>query len=139
VWPGTPIKAEEALKFGITDRIIEGDLLAGAVAVAREVANKPAPKTRERNEELGGAMENELIFSSAREAAAKKQRGLLAPVAAIDAVEAVTKLSFEHWLQGGTEAVSGLSFFGAIQVLNPRFLERARGQQDSRHSQRRLP
>jgi 3-hydroxyacyl-CoA dehydrogenase len=63
---GNPIKAEEALKFGIIDRIIEGDLLAGAVAFAREVANKPAPKTRERNEELGGAMENALIFSSAR-------------------------------------------------------------------------
>jgi 3-hydroxyacyl-CoA dehydrogenase len=93
---GNPIKAEEALKFGIIDRIIEGDLLAGAVAVAREVANKPAPKTRERNEELGGAMDNELIFSSAREAAAKKQRGLLAPVAAIDAVEAATRLSFQQ-------------------------------------------
>lgn len=96
MWPGTPIKAEEALKFGIIDRIIEGGLLAGAVAVAREVANKPAPKTRQRNEELGGAMENALIFSSAREAAAKKQRDLLAPVAAIDAVEAPAKLSFEE-------------------------------------------
>jgi 3-hydroxyacyl-CoA dehydrogenase len=93
---GNPIKAEEALKFGIIDRIIEGDLLAGAVAVAREKANKPAPKTRERNEELGGAMDNELIFSSAREAAAKKQRGLLALVAAIDAVEAATRLSFQQ-------------------------------------------
>ena len=41
---GNPVKAEEALKFGIVDRIIEGDLLAGAVAFAREVAAKPAPK-----------------------------------------------------------------------------------------------
>jgi 3-hydroxyacyl-CoA dehydrogenase len=88
---GNPIKAEEALKFGIIYRIIEGDLLAGAVAFAREVANKPAPKTRERNEELGGAMENGLILR----AAAKKQRDLLAPVAAIDAVEAPA-LSFEE-------------------------------------------
>ena len=93
---GSPIKAEEALKFGIVDRIIEGDLLAGAVAFAREVANKPAPKTRERNEKLGGATENAQIFSSARETAAKKQRGLLAPAAAIDAVEASTRLSFEE-------------------------------------------
>src|SRR5208283_1728016 len=93
---GDSIKAEEALKFGIIDRIVEGDLLAGAVAFAREVANRPAPKTRERKKKLGGAMENALIFSSAREAAAKKQRGLLAPVAAIDAIEAATKLSFEE-------------------------------------------
>jgi 3-hydroxyacyl-CoA dehydrogenase len=41
---GNPIKAEEALRFGIVDRIIEGDLHAGAVAFAREVADKPAPK-----------------------------------------------------------------------------------------------
>jgi 3-hydroxyacyl-CoA dehydrogenase len=93
---GNPVKAEEALKFGIVDRIIEGDLLAGAVAFAREAASKPARKTRERNEKLGNAAENAQIFSTARETAAKKQRGLFAPVAAIDAVEAATKLSFEE-------------------------------------------
>jgi len=93
---GNPVKAEEALKSSIVDRIIEGDLLAGAVAFAREAASKPARKTRERNEKLGNAAENAQIFSSARETAAKKQRGLLAPVAAIDAVEAATKLSFEE-------------------------------------------
>jgi len=93
---GNPIKADEALKFGIVDRIIEGDLLAGAVAFAREVADKAAPKTRERNEKLGNAADNAALFSSARETAAKKQRGLLAPVAAIDAIEAATRMPFEE-------------------------------------------
>jgi 3-hydroxyacyl-CoA dehydrogenase len=93
---GNPVKADEALKAGIIDRIIEGDLLAGAVAFAREVAGKPARKTRERNEKLGNAADNAPIFSSARETAAKKQRGLLAPVAAINAVEAATKMPFEE-------------------------------------------
>jgi 3-hydroxyacyl-CoA dehydrogenase len=93
---GNPVKADEALKFGIIDRIIEGDLLTGAVKFAREVAGKPAPKTRERNEKLGNATDNAPIFPSARETAAKKQRGLLAPVAAIDAVEAATKVPFEE-------------------------------------------
>ena len=93
---GNPVNAEEALKLGIVDRIIGGDLLAGAVAFARDVAGKPAPKTRERNEKLGNATENAMIFSGAREAVAKKQRGLLAPVKAIDAVEAATKLPFEE-------------------------------------------
>jgi 3-hydroxyacyl-CoA dehydrogenase len=93
---GNPIKADEALKFGITDRIIEGDLLAGAVKFAREVAGKPAPKTRERNEKLGNATDNAAIFSAARETAAKKQRGLLAPVAAVEAIEAATKMPFEE-------------------------------------------
>jgi 3-hydroxyacyl-CoA dehydrogenase len=93
---GNPVKAEEALKFGIVDRLIEDDLLAGAVAFAREVAGESAPKTRERDEKLGNVADNVRIFSSARETAAKKQRGLLAPVAAISAVEAATKMPFEE-------------------------------------------
>jgi 3-hydroxyacyl-CoA dehydrogenase len=92
---GNPVNAGEALKFGIIDRIIEGDLLAGAVAFAREVAGKPAPKTRERNEKLGNPTDNAPIFSLARETAAKKQHGLLDPVAAISAVEAATTMPFE--------------------------------------------
>jgi 3-hydroxyacyl-CoA dehydrogenase len=93
---GNPVKADDALKHGIVDRIIEGDLLSGATSFAREVAGRPAPKTRERNEKLGNAAENAQIFSSARESAAKKQRGLLAPVAAIEALEAATKLPFDE-------------------------------------------
>ena len=92
---GNPIKAGEALKLGIVDRLIEGDLLAGAVAFAREVAGKPAPKTRERNAKLGTPEENAPVFAAARDNARKKQRGLTAPIAAIDAIEAATKLSFE--------------------------------------------
>jgi 3-hydroxyacyl-CoA dehydrogenase len=93
---GSLIKAEEALKFGIVDRVIEGDLLAGAVSFAREVAGKPAPKTSERNEKLGTPGENAAIFAAARDAARKKQRGLMAPLAAINAVEAATKLPFDQ-------------------------------------------
>jgi len=96
---GNPVKAAEALQFGIVNRIIDGDLLAGAIAFAREVAAKPAPKTRDRNEKLGTAADNEPIFSAARETAAKKQRGLLAPVAAIEAIEAATKLPFVEGCQ----------------------------------------
>jgi 3-hydroxyacyl-CoA dehydrogenase len=93
---GNPVNAEEALKLGIIDRILEGDLLAGALTFAREVGGKTAPKTRERNEKLGSVAENATIFSAARESAAKKQRGLLAPIKAIDAVEAATKMPFEE-------------------------------------------
>src|SRR6202023_1143063 len=42
---GNPVKAPDALKAGILDHLIEGDLLKGAVAFAREIAAKPAPKT----------------------------------------------------------------------------------------------
>jgi 3-hydroxyacyl-CoA dehydrogenase len=93
---GNPIKAKEALALGIVDRLIDGDLLAGAVAFAREVAGKTAPKTRERNEKLGTPEQNAVIFAAARDAARKKTRGLMAPLAAIDAVEAATRLPFDE-------------------------------------------
>ena len=93
---GNPIKAPEALKLGIVDRLIEGDLLKGSLAFAREIADKPGRKTRERNEKLGTAEQNAPIFAAAREAARKKARGMMAPQAAIDAVEAATKLPFDQ-------------------------------------------
>jgi 3-hydroxyacyl-CoA dehydrogenase len=91
---GNPIGAKDALKYGIVDKLIEGDLLQGALAFAREIAGKPAPKTRERNSKLGTPEENAPIFAAARDAARKKARGMMAPQAAIDAVEAATKLPF---------------------------------------------
>jgi 3-hydroxyacyl-CoA dehydrogenase len=96
---GKPIKAKDALAAGIVDKLIEGDLLAGAVAFAREVAGKPIPKTRERNEKLGTPEQNAPIFAAARDAARKKARGLMAPMAAIDAVEAATKLPFDQGVE----------------------------------------
>src|SRR3984893_11217257 len=93
---GAPVKAEDALKSGILDRLVEGDLLTAAIAFAKEVAAKPTRKPRERTEKLGTPEQNEPIFAAARETARKKQRGLLAPLAAIDAVEAATKLRFEE-------------------------------------------
>ena len=96
---GNPVKVEEAVKLGIIDRIIEGDLLAGAVAFAREIASKLAVKTRERNEKLGTAEQSAPIIAAARDSAKKRQRGLMAPLAAIDAVEAATKMPFEAGCQ----------------------------------------
>ena len=96
---GNPVKADDALKSGIIDKIIDGDLLAGAIAFANEVASKPAPKTRERSDKLGNAVENAAVFAAARETVAKKQRGLKAPQAAIDAIEAATKMPFEEGCQ----------------------------------------
>jgi 3-hydroxyacyl-CoA dehydrogenase len=96
---GKPVTADKALALGIVDKLIDGDLLAGATAFAREVAAKPAPKTRERNGKLGTQEQNAPIFAAARDNAKKKQRGQLAPVAAIDAIEAATKLPFAEGCQ----------------------------------------
>jgi 3-hydroxyacyl-CoA dehydrogenase len=92
---GKTIRAGEALEAGIIDKLIEGDLLKGAVAFAREIAGKKAPKTREMSAKLGTPEQNAPIFSAARDTVRKKMRGLPAPMAAIDAIEAATKMPFE--------------------------------------------
>src|SRR6476659_5969004 len=52
---GEPVKAADALAAGILDKLIDGDLRAGAVAFAREVAAKGGPprKTRDLTAKLG--------------------------------------------------------------------------------------
>lgn len=97
---GNPVSAQDALALGILDRILEGttqqELLAGATAFANEIAGKPARKTRELNSNLGTPAENATIFAAARAAVAKKQRGQLAPMSAIAAVEAATTMPFDR-------------------------------------------
>jgi 3-hydroxyacyl-CoA dehydrogenase len=96
---GAPVNARDAFNFGILDRLVEGDLLTAAIAFAKEVAATPAPKTRERNNKLGISAQNTTIFTAARETARRQQRGLLAPLAAIDAIESATRLPFEEGCQ----------------------------------------
>jgi 3-hydroxyacyl-CoA dehydrogenase len=114
---GKPVPAREAAALGLIDRLIDGDLLAGAVAFAREIADKPAPKTRTRAEKLGTVAENAAIFSAARDAARKKQRGLKAPLAAIDAVEGATKLSFEEGCQAEAKLFTECLFSDQSKAL----------------------
>jgi len=96
---GEPISAADAHACGVVDRIVEGDLLAGAVAFAREVAGGTPRRARDRAEKLGDAAANAAVFAAAREQARKRLRGQSAPLAAIDAVEAATKLPFEEGLR----------------------------------------
>ncbi|MGB0115419.1 MAG: 3-hydroxyacyl-CoA dehydrogenase NAD-binding domain-containing protein [Terriglobales bacterium] len=114
---GKPVSAREAAALGLIDRLIEDDLLRGAVAFAREVAGKPAPKTRERAEKLGAPAENAAIIATARDAARKKQRGLKAPMAAIDAVEASTKLPFEKGCQAEAKLFTECLFSDQSKAL----------------------
>src|SRR5947208_3216319 len=97
---GEPVKAGEAIKAGIIDRIIEGDLLQGAIEFLREriAGGEQHPKTSERDEKLGDPDSNAAVFAAARSQAKKTKRGMMAPLAAIDAVEAATKLSlYQAW------------------------------------------
>jgi 3-hydroxyacyl-CoA dehydrogenase len=95
---GKPVKAREAVKLGLFDQIIEGDLLQGAVDFAQAKAKTGGPhrKTRERNEKLGSADVNAPIFAAAREQAGKIRRNQIAPLRAVDAIEAAATLPFDE-------------------------------------------
>jgi 3-hydroxyacyl-CoA dehydrogenase len=94
---GKPVKAPEALRLGIFDKIVEGDLFSGAVAFALEAAKSGLrPKTSERTGKLGTPASNAELFAAGREQARKTRRNQTAPLAAIDALEAAVSLPFEE-------------------------------------------
>jgi 3-hydroxyacyl-CoA dehydrogenase len=95
---GRSLRAPEALELGLVDRLVEGDLLAAAVAWAAELAElgTPPPKTREREVQPPPEKRDPRLFAAARERVRKTARGMTAPLKAIDAVEAAAELSFEQ-------------------------------------------
>jgi 3-hydroxyacyl-CoA dehydrogenase len=94
---GNPISTTDAVASGIVDRIVEGDLVQGGVAFAREiVARGGTPrKTCDLRDKIGDKEANARVLAAARETARKRVPHLLAPFKAIDAVEAATQLSFD--------------------------------------------
>jgi len=99
---GSPIKAEEAAKLGYFDRLIEGDLIAGAVAFAREVVAQGSarPKIRDRAvapESMPGGPE--AFFAQAREHVARTYRGYPAPMKNLECVEAAVKKPFDEGMK----------------------------------------
>ncbi|HMK81386.1 MAG TPA: 3-hydroxyacyl-CoA dehydrogenase NAD-binding domain-containing protein [Xanthobacteraceae bacterium] len=85
---GEPIPAKDALAAGLVDAIIEGDLVAGAVAFARKVLAEKRALTRvkDRDEKLKEVRANPAKFDEIVAQHVKKTRGLQAPAAAIDAI-----------------------------------------------------
>src|SRR4029077_9623905 len=69
---GKPVRAPEALKLGLIDRVIEGDLLAGAISFARELKG-PHRKTSDRSEKLGTPSENAPIYAAGRRGAPRRR------------------------------------------------------------------
>ncbi len=96
---GNPIKAEEAIRLGYGTKIVEGDLVAGAIAFAREVvaAGAARPKIRDTSVDPaslpGGA---DAFFAQAREHVAKTYRGYPAPMKNLECVEAAVKKPFDE-------------------------------------------
>jgi 3-hydroxyacyl-CoA dehydrogenase len=115
---GDPVSAPDALRAGIIDKLIEGDLLQGALAFAREVASKGAlPKTRDRNEKLADQKTNLAAVAAAEDAVKKKARGLFAPQKAVEAVKAAVTLPFAEGIKKERELFTQCLFSDQSKAL----------------------
>lgn len=91
---GRPLKAPKAAEAGIVDKVIEGDLLEGAVAFAAEKGAQGGPHQRARDIEI--RLEDRSVFDAMRENIKRKARGMRAPYACIECVEAAVDLPFDE-------------------------------------------
>ncbi|MHA0041319.1 3-hydroxyacyl-CoA dehydrogenase NAD-binding domain-containing protein [Deinococcus sp. PEB2-63] len=98
---GNPIKATEGQEVGLIDRLIDGDLLSGAVTFAREIADtRPLPRISERGVD-GAAPE---VFAAARQGIKKSHRGQLSPALIIDLAEMAASVPFaDGWTAEATK------------------------------------
>ena len=93
---GQHISARRALAEGIVDRIVEGDLLPGAVAFAREkAAARETRKVREQSAKIADRDAATAAFAAARAGLKKTARGAHAPYAAVEAIEAGVMHGFD--------------------------------------------
>ncbi len=102
---GDPIAAAQAAKSGIIDKIIDGDLLDGAIAHAKTLIaqNAPARKIRDINIDSGKLPAG--FFDAARKRIAQEKKNLFAPQRIVDALEAAATLPFDKGLARERELI----------------------------------
>ena len=91
---GDPFDTEEALALGIVDEIIDGDLVAGAVAFAeaKAAAGAPHPLVRNRRDKIEADRANPAVFKAGEAYLARRMRGQFNGQMAFDSVQAAVQL-----------------------------------------------
>ncbi|MCB1533919.1 MAG: enoyl-CoA hydratase/isomerase family protein [Rhodoblastus sp.] len=88
---GRMVPAAEALKFGLIDKIVDGDLREGAIEYARSLVGKPLKRSSEQQQPF-----DEAAFDKAAAEVLKKARGAMAPAKIIECVKASTHGTFKE-------------------------------------------
>jgi 3-hydroxyacyl-CoA dehydrogenase len=98
---GDPIGADEALKHGLIDEIVDGDLTAAGVAFAEKVLaeKRPLRKIRDLDDKIAAVRGKPEVFAEFRKSVARQTRGFRAPENCIKAVEASVNLPFDQGMQ----------------------------------------
>jgi 3-hydroxyacyl-CoA dehydrogenase len=92
---GDPVPATQAAKAGVIDKIIEGDLLEGALDYAHGLADRNAPLRKVRDLKVDAGKLPAGFFDEARKRIAKEKKNLFAPQRIVDALEAAATLPFD--------------------------------------------
>src|SRR5215813_4447136 len=98
---GDPIGADEALKAGLIDEIVDGDLAAAAVVFAEKVLNEKRQlrKIRDLDDKLAAVRGKPEVFANFRKSVARQTRGFKAPENIVKAVEAAVSLPFDQGIK----------------------------------------
>src|SRR5499425_2496027 len=98
---GDPIGADEALRVGRIDEIVDGDLTAAGVAFAEKALNdkRPLKKIRDLDDKLAAVRGTPEVFANFRKSVARQTRGFRAPENIIKAVEAAVALPFDQGIR----------------------------------------
>ena len=92
---GRQVGAAEALESGIVERLVEGDLRAGAIAYARELLDGGAPLKRVSQLEIHDAADmDDEFYSGFEQQLARKARGFFAPFRILECVLAAVNESY---------------------------------------------
>ena len=124
---GEPVKSELLAQIPgqkLFDRVIEGDLLEGAVAFANEIAAaRPLPMVRDLKCKHA---DGDAYFGFARNTVKAMAKNFPAPVRCVDCVEQATKAKFDDGMKYEREAFAALMLTPESKALRHAFFaERA--------------
>jgi 3-hydroxyacyl-CoA dehydrogenase len=93
---GDPIGAGQAAKAGVIDKLIDGELLEGAIRYARDLIAQKAPPRKIRDINIDSAKLPAGFFDAARKRIAREKKNLFSPQRIVDALEAAATLPFDQ-------------------------------------------
>ncbi|MBS0336782.1 MAG: enoyl-CoA hydratase/isomerase family protein [Proteobacteria bacterium] len=102
-----PVDTAKAIELGFIDRQIEGDIRAGSIAYARELAASGKGPRRTGEMKVDPATATDEIIARVTAQAKKQYRNRQAPLTAIEAVRASVTMPLARGLEYETELVNG--------------------------------
>jgi 3-hydroxyacyl-CoA dehydrogenase len=112
---GNPVPSEKLASTKLFDQMIEGDLMAGAIAFAEKVAAvRPLPKVRDIKVDYPN---HEAFFQFARNTVGAMAKNFPAPLKCIDCVAAAASMKFDDGLKFERE-----NFLALMQTTESRAL-----------------